>query len=109
VDPLYQELGRRLREAREAAQLTQAGLAARVALSRTSITNIEQGRQRLTVDSLVRLAAVVGVDPRQLLPSDGAADRTIPAHKLQGLAPGDRAVVERVMRHARPDHSRRET
>ena len=40
----YRELGRLIRDRRKAISLSQAGLAANVGLSRTSITNIELGR-----------------------------------------------------------------
>ena len=45
VERLYKEFGQRLRKAREDAQLTQKEVADRVGLKRTSITNIERGRQ----------------------------------------------------------------
>jgi transcriptional regulator with XRE-family HTH domain len=66
-------------------------------MSRTSITNIEKGRQRLTVDGLVRLAAAVGVEPAQLLPSTSGALAGIPPRKLRGLGREDRTAVERVL------------
>lgn len=66
-DTFHEELGRRIRAAREG-KLTQAGLGARVGLSRTAITNIECGRQRLLVDQLVEIAAAIGVAASDLLP-----------------------------------------
>ena len=45
-DEFYAEVGRRVRMAREAAGLTQDALADQVELSRTSVTNIEKGRQK---------------------------------------------------------------
>jgi transcriptional regulator with XRE-family HTH domain len=100
VEPIYLEVGQRLRRARLAAGLTQAQLADRAELSRTSITNIELGRQRFTLDGLVRLAAGVGVDPAQLLPpGDGTRGRTL-SRKLRGLDPEDQAAVEKVLLQA---------
>jgi transcriptional regulator with XRE-family HTH domain len=66
-DHFNEELGRRIRAAREG-KLTQATLGSRVGLSRTAITNIECGRQRLLVDQLVQIATAVGVPPSELLP-----------------------------------------
>lgn len=43
---LYQKLGQHLRQKREAAKLTQAHVAEGVGVLRTSITNIEAGRQK---------------------------------------------------------------
>ncbi|MBB4374430.1 transcriptional regulator with XRE-family HTH domain [Bradyrhizobium sp. cir1] len=67
-DTFNEELGRRIRAARKG-KLTQAALGDRVSLSRTAITNIECGRQRLLVDQLVDIAAALGVHASDLLPS----------------------------------------
>lgn len=48
--------------------MKQEELAQRVGLSRTSITNIESGRQRLLLDHLYALAGAFGVEPGQLIP-----------------------------------------
>jgi transcriptional regulator with XRE-family HTH domain len=64
----YTEVGRRVRQARETAGLTQDTLATRVALSRTSVTNIEGGRQKMLLHTLWELAAALGVEPAALLP-----------------------------------------
>jgi transcriptional regulator with XRE-family HTH domain len=64
----YAEVGRRVRHARATAGLTQDTLAARVALSRTSVTNIEVGRQKMMLHTLWDLAAALGVEPATLLP-----------------------------------------
>ena len=65
---IYKELGRRLRKARKDAHLTQNAVAERVGLSRTSITNIEKGRQHIPIHTLMSLADAVGVHPEELLP-----------------------------------------
>lgn len=70
-DAFNEELGRRIRAAREG-KLTQAKLGALVGLSRTAITNIECGRQRLLVDQLVEIAHAVGVSAAELLPRENA-------------------------------------
>lgn len=61
---LMAELGDRLRTLRETRGLTQAELAERNGLARTSITNIERGRQNLPVDRLFMLALTLGVSVR---------------------------------------------
>jgi transcriptional regulator with XRE-family HTH domain len=70
-DNFNEELGRRIRAAREG-KLTQATLGSRVRLSRTTVTNIECGRQRLLVDQLVEIAAAIGIPPAELLPPTAA-------------------------------------
>lgn len=68
VDSLSEELGRRIRLARTG-RFTQAELAQKIGLSRTAVTNIECGRQRLLVDQLVDIADALNVSAADLLPS----------------------------------------
>jgi transcriptional regulator with XRE-family HTH domain len=70
LEAIYREFGRRLRRARRAAELTQEELGKRVRLSRTSITNIEQGNQHVGLHLLYALAKAVGVAPSGLLPEE---------------------------------------
>jgi transcriptional regulator with XRE-family HTH domain len=58
------ELGDRLRTLRETRALTQAELAERIGVARTSITNIEGGHQNLSVGRLFVLAMTLGVSVR---------------------------------------------
>lgn len=67
-ETFYQELGRRIRAARKKSHFTQEALALKISLNRTSITNIEQGRQQLLVHTLVEIANVLDVAPESLLP-----------------------------------------
>lgn len=99
MDWVYREFGRRVRRCRKDAKLSQEELASRVSLSRTSITNIERGRQRVPLHSLFVLAAAVGVDPSVLLPnsSDAAVDSTIPPELLEGLGERDKEFVKRIV------------
>jgi transcriptional regulator with XRE-family HTH domain len=65
---LYLQLGRCIRAARKHAGLTQAELAASISLSRTSVTNIERGRQQILLHTLYDIASTLGIDPANLLP-----------------------------------------
>lgn len=67
-DRIYRVFGSRLRELREQKSVTQEELARRVDLSRTSITNIEKGRQRVMLHQMVELAEALDADPLSLLP-----------------------------------------
>jgi transcriptional regulator with XRE-family HTH domain len=71
----YAEVGRRVRLARERAGLTQDALAGRVSLSRTSVTNIEKGRQKVLLHTLCSLADALGVAPEVLLPEQTSLER----------------------------------
>lgn len=65
---LYNEFGAQLKKARRSAKLTQERLADQVGLSRTSITNIEKGRQHVTLHVLFLLAGALRIKPKDLLP-----------------------------------------
>lgn len=67
----YAEVGRRIRQAREKRGLSQEALASAVSLTRTSVTNIEKGRQKFLVHTLVDLARSLRVEPTTLLPESG--------------------------------------
>ena len=109
VDRLYRELGRRLRAARRDAELTQAVLAERVGVSRTSITNVEQGNQHVPIHVLYELARAVGVSPASLLPDESALGA--PAEEsddrfVRGLKPKERRQVEELLEQI-PDDQRK--
>lgn len=65
----YAAVGHRIRTERENRGLTQEALARGVRLTRTSITNIEKGRQRLLLHTLIDFSAFLNVPPTALLPS----------------------------------------
>jgi transcriptional regulator with XRE-family HTH domain len=65
----YKELGQRIREQRKIIGMTQNDLAEMVNLSRPSIVNIEQGRQRAVVHVLVDISCALRVAPSLLLPA----------------------------------------
>jgi Zn-dependent peptidase ImmA (M78 family)/DNA-binding XRE family transcriptional regulator len=62
-----EELGARLRSAREASGLTQAEVAARLGLSRPAVAEIEAGRRGVSGLELDRLAYLFGRDIREFL------------------------------------------
>lgn len=66
----YIEFGQNVRRHRQrvGVKLSQESLAKRVGLSRTSVTNIEKGRQQLPLHMLYSFADALGVDPIALLP-----------------------------------------
>jgi transcriptional regulator with XRE-family HTH domain len=74
-DVLYQAFGRLLRLHREKRKgLTQEKLGLLVGLSRTSITNIEKGRQHVALHQLFAIAEALRVRPDALLPLAGETD-----------------------------------
>jgi transcriptional regulator with XRE-family HTH domain len=69
---LSREFGILLAGERRRKHLSQAQFAARVGLSRTSVTNIECGRQAIQLHHLYAFASVLQVDVVKLLPKDSA-------------------------------------
>lgn len=67
-DKFYRLFGSRVRELREERKVTQDELAKRVALSRTSITNIERGRQRVLLHQMMEIAQALDAQPADLVP-----------------------------------------
>jgi transcriptional regulator with XRE-family HTH domain len=63
-------VGQRVRACREAAGITQSRLERDAGLRPTSIAGLERGDQDLEVYDLYRVAGVLGVYLRELLPSD---------------------------------------
>lgn len=62
------EIGAKVRAMREKREYTQEQLAGAVNLTRTSIVNIEKGRQALTVEILLKMCAVMKCKIVELLP-----------------------------------------
>lgn len=72
------EFGRRIKEVRVRSGLTQQELADEVSLSRTSITNIEQGNQSVSVWLLSRIAEALTMDAAELFPTSDVAHPNLP-------------------------------
>ena len=76
ADAIYRHIGEKMRQARELHGTTQDALASRANLTRTSVSNIEAGRQRVTIHALLAMAAALEVAPETLLPDFGATPAT---------------------------------
>lgn len=68
---LNEMLGRRLKDVRELRGLSQTELAHQVGLSRASISNLEAGKQGMSLETLYKIAPVLSTEPRDLLPTLG--------------------------------------
>ncbi|HVN75227.1 MAG TPA: helix-turn-helix transcriptional regulator [Thermoanaerobaculaceae bacterium] len=95
-DVFYVELGKRIKHVRQQKGLTQQALADAIMLTRTSITNIECGRQPVMTHHLVRIANTLGVEVHTLLPSPTLPPPEITA-KLRTLGQDKREWVGRVL------------
>ena len=82
-DLLYREFGILLSSERRRKHLSQAQFGARVGLSRTSVTNIECGRQPIQLHQLYLFASVLKSDLSKLLPKEPIThDGFAPARSL---------------------------
>ena len=67
---LYKFVGKRIRAVRETRKVSQERLAKLIGLTRTSITNIESGNQKLLLHTLVEIAKQLHVSAMDLLPNE---------------------------------------
>lgn len=103
-DALYGEIASRLREAREEKDWSQERLSRSVSVSRTSIVNIEAGRQRPPLHVIWEIAEALGKEPIELIPRKD--DLLAPpdligqalAKEVKKAARGDQMVARRITR-----------
>ena len=90
-----EELGNRLKEAREARGLTQRELGRHVGITAQSISNYEAGGKATpSLSTLLKITAALGVPPSQLL--DHLDDRSRTARDPRYA---DQAAIERQLAH----------
>lgn len=106
LDAFYQEVGRLVRSARNQAGLTQDILAERVALSRTSVTNIERGRQKMLLHTLRDIAEAVGIEASELLPKGPTEKEARQPQEKAGDQEADDASVIRLRKSHRSTQER---
>ncbi|MCX4973185.1 helix-turn-helix domain-containing protein [Streptomyces sp. NBC_00620] len=98
VDRFYASVGDRIRGARSASRLTQAQLAASLGLARSSIANIESGRQRLPLHIFALIAETLNIKIAELLPdvtdNQPAPELSNIDERLQGADESSRDFVE---------------
>jgi transcriptional regulator with XRE-family HTH domain len=83
VQIIYERLGANIRKRRSALGMTQNSLAKLVGLSRTSVTNVERGRQQMLVHQLIDFAKALQVDLSEFTAA------LVPAGKTQTSAIAD--------------------
>lgn len=101
LEPAYAAFGRRVAQLRSRAGLTQGELGERLAppVTRASIANLEQGKQRVYLHTVLQIALVLHTPVTDLLDGIGielgVEDRV--AHELQAKIPGADARVLRAI------------
>lgn len=98
MDHFYEQFGAKIRLARVQAGLSQEELGRRVGLTRSSISNVEKGRQHSLAHMVIEFATALGIAPIDLLPN-----RPAPADPLRGVPDDARAFVEDVLSTAEQD------
>lgn len=68
MDPLYVEIGARMRELRSGSRRTQAQVAEAAGIDASFYGQLERGRNVPSVKTLVAVARALGVEPGALLP-----------------------------------------
>lgn len=67
IEAVYAAIGARMRMIREVLAISQGELAERIGLERTSVVNIEAGRQRILAHQIADIAAALGTSPKNFL------------------------------------------
>jgi DNA-binding XRE family transcriptional regulator len=67
IEACYRALGARIQMIRETLDMTQEQLAKKVGYVRTSIVNMEAGRQRVPMHQVEEIAKALSTTPRNLL------------------------------------------
>jgi transcriptional regulator with XRE-family HTH domain len=101
---LYIDLGKRISARRKRCELSQAVFAEQVGLTRTSISNIENGRQHLPLHQLYKFAEVLRCSPQELLPEAGAVLRA-EEPEVQLAAKTDRTDLRQFLSNIQNDRA----
>jgi transcriptional regulator with XRE-family HTH domain len=106
----YRGLGRAVADRRDKLGLTQEQVAAQLGLSRASLANLENGRQRIMVHQLFALANALKLNSiLDLVPAKWAFDSPLPKIKISGaqLSPSQQSSVQTLLATAFGEGRRR--
>lgn len=70
LEPIYQEAGKRIVGWRKHRGLSQAQLAEKIGLTRASLTNIEVGKQRVQIHTLVKICRALDIGMAAIVSAD---------------------------------------
>jgi len=90
--PFYEDLGERICLARKTAGFTQQALADKIGLTRTSIVNIEAGRQPIQALQLALVSVVLNTSLEHLIPKV-----EIPSDMPRNLDEGQKLWIEQIL------------
>jgi DNA-binding XRE family transcriptional regulator len=72
---LYRRIGESVRRRRKEVGMTQSQVAAEVGVLRTSVTNIETGRQKAPLHLLFKICAALGIETSTVIPENAEVVR----------------------------------
>ena len=95
-DFLYETIAKRIKSRRERALLTQADLAKKVHLLRTSVSNIEAGLQRPPLHVLYEICEALNMEILELLPEKGVvrSARSVSLDDVEKVLPASEADMD---------------
>ncbi len=96
IEGIYDYIGARIRSERIEANLSQEELGLRVGLTRTSISNIELGQQKVQIHTLYEIASLLNVPLTALLPPS-PSQVEVEERYLKKLSLGERGWVKSIM------------
>jgi transcriptional regulator with XRE-family HTH domain len=94
---LYARIGRSVQALRKQRGMTQAALASLVGLTRASIVNIERGRQKFLVHTLVQMARALDVPPASFLSEADVSPQAPLDVLLRDKAPAEQVWIRSAM------------
>ena len=101
-DLIKRRFGTLVRRAREAKAIPQERLAEMIGMGRTSVTNIELGRQNVNLQTVYKIAQALEVDPRNLLPLEGATPEIPTPEEIAAASNSLRTLVQRYLEQVKP-------
>lgn len=98
VDNLYRHLGGRIRAQRLSVNMTQEELATSIGMLRTSIVNIEAGRQKPPLHVLYQICSQLGAEPSAMMPALSEVNdvQVTVAGDVQELPPQAASIYKRL-------------
>jgi transcriptional regulator with XRE-family HTH domain len=104
MHPYFKRLGARLKAARKAKGWTQQELAEKTGLTAAFLSYLENGSRSGSLDSLVKLAEALSVEPEFLLGGKAPSAKNspeFPSISLEGLTAGEGRVVRQMAQSLR--------
>ena len=92
MESVYEIVGRNLSQIRQRQGLNQTELASRIKMTRASVSQIEKGKQRVSIEVLYKMAEALEVSVHDILPP--LADTDVDADTMTRL---DSRAIDRVL------------